>query len=218
MRIKPRLSVRLDFFMPVHITPCGGDIIELALECRERKHGTNSLEMTPMSGTHEFVEDDRNRNVLVYVNGELFPRDAAKISVFDSAFLVGDGFWESFRLHNGKLAFVKQHLARLKANAKALDYSLPMPPEALLDEVYRTVRANGMTSNDVTYSVDDYAREQAVAIARPADKYRRSDGRHHCRVQGFQPESGRRHSSVHGACTAWRSRRAGPEVCIHTAK
>jgi branched-chain amino acid aminotransferase len=102
-----------------------------------------------MIGTHEYLEDDRNKDVLIYVNGELFPRDEAKISVFDSAFLVGDGFWESFRLHNGKLAFVEQHLSRLKANAKALDYDLPMSPESLVDEVYKTVRANEMNSNDV---------------------------------------------------------------------
>ncbi len=102
-----------------------------------------------MSGTHEFVEDSRNQDILIYVNGELFPRYEAKVSVFDSAFLVGDGFWESFRLHNGKLAFVKQHLSRLKANAKALDYSLGMPAEALIDEVYKTVRANNMNSSNV---------------------------------------------------------------------
>ena len=102
-----------------------------------------------MTGTHEFIEDPRNQDVLIYVNGELYPRTEAKVSVFDSAFLVGDGFWESFRLHNGQLAFLKQHLARLKANAKALDYDLGMPPEALIDAVYRTVQANHMASNDV---------------------------------------------------------------------
>jgi len=102
-----------------------------------------------MVGTHEFLEDERNQDVLVYVNGQLFPRNEAKISVFDSAFLVGDGFWESFRLHNGKLAFVDQHLARLKANAKALDYDLGMSPEQIVEEVYKTVRANHMTSESV---------------------------------------------------------------------
>ena len=102
-----------------------------------------------MSGTHEFIEDERNQDVLIYVNGELFPRNEAKVSVFDSAFLVGDGIWESFRLHNGKLAFVEQHLARLKANAKALDYDLGMPSEAIIDEVHKTFRANKMTSEDV---------------------------------------------------------------------
>lgn len=102
-----------------------------------------------MAGTHEFVEDERNQDVLVYVNGEFFRRHEAKVSVFDSAFLVGDGIWESFRLHNGRLAFVKQHLARLHANAKALDYDLGITPEAILEEVYKTVRENNMTSNDV---------------------------------------------------------------------
>jgi branched-chain amino acid aminotransferase len=102
-----------------------------------------------MAGTHEFVEDERNRDVLVYVNGEFFRREEAKVSVFDSAFLVGDGIWESFRLHNNKLAFTKQHLSRLHANAKALDYDLGISPEEILDEVYKTVRVNKMTSNDV---------------------------------------------------------------------
>ena len=102
-----------------------------------------------MAGTHEFIEDERNQNVLVYVNGEFFPRNEAKVSVFDSAFLVGDGIWESFRLHNNKLAFVKQHLARLHANAKMLDYDLGIFPEAIIEEVYKTVGANQMTSNVV---------------------------------------------------------------------
>jgi branched-chain amino acid aminotransferase len=102
-----------------------------------------------MSGTHEFIEDERNKDIRIYINGELFPRNEAKVSVFDSAFLVGDGFWESFRLHNGKLAFVKQHMARLIANAKALDYNLEMSPDMIVEEVYKTVSANQMTSNDV---------------------------------------------------------------------
>jgi branched-chain amino acid aminotransferase len=102
-----------------------------------------------MSGTHEFFVDDRNEDVLIYVNGDFFPRSEAKVSVFDSAFLVGDGLWESFRLHNEKLAFVKQHLARLKANVKALDYELGMEPEEIVEEVYETIRVNHMTSNDV---------------------------------------------------------------------
>ena len=102
-----------------------------------------------MVGTHEFVENEKNRDVLIYVNGEFFPRDEAKISVFDSAFLVGDGVWESFRLHNEHLAFAKQHVSRLKANLKALDYDLGITPEAILDAVYETVRVNKMTTNDV---------------------------------------------------------------------
>ena len=102
-----------------------------------------------MGSTHEFIEDPRNQDVLIYVNGELFPRNQARISVFDSAFLVGDGVWESFRLHNGKLAFVRQHLDRLNANLKALDYDLGLTFDDLIAAVNQTVRANSMTSSDV---------------------------------------------------------------------
>lgn len=102
-----------------------------------------------MGGTHEFIEDPRNADILIYVNGELFPRNEAKVSVFESAFLVGDGIWESFRLHNGQLAFVRQHIARLKANLKALDFHLDRPVEDLIDAVYQTVNANHMTTNNV---------------------------------------------------------------------
>jgi branched-chain amino acid aminotransferase len=102
-----------------------------------------------MTGTHQFVPNKMNQEILVYVNGALLPRQEAKISVFDSAFLVGDGIWESFRLHNGKLAFVKEHLTRLNANAQALDYDPGAIPENLIDEIYRTLGANKMTTNDV---------------------------------------------------------------------
>ncbi|RLA05388.1 MAG: aminotransferase class IV [Gammaproteobacteria bacterium] len=100
-----------------------------------------------LGGTHEFIQDERNKDVLVYVNGEIVPRDEAKISVFDSGFLLGDGIWESFRLHNGKLAFVPQHLDRLIANSKALDLDLKMSPDDIIHEVYRTIKANKMDNN-----------------------------------------------------------------------
>ena len=102
-----------------------------------------------MGSTHESIEDNRNQEILIYVNGRMYPRDQAKVSVYDSAFLVGDGVWESFRLHNGKPAFVQQHLERLNANLKALDYDLGMPVGKLMEAVDMTVRANRMTSSDV---------------------------------------------------------------------
>ena len=64
-------------------------------------------------GTHEYEDDPRNQDVLISVNGELFPRKDAKVSVFDSGFLLGDGIWESFRLHEGKLVFIEDHMDRL---------------------------------------------------------------------------------------------------------
>jgi branched-chain amino acid aminotransferase len=95
-----------------------------------------------MSATHDFIEDHRNKNVLIYVNGELFPRHDAKISVFDSGFLLGDGFWESFRIHNGQLAFFDRHMERLFENAKALAIDLPFGTEQIRQALSQTIQAN----------------------------------------------------------------------------
>ncbi|MCG8635842.1 MAG: aminotransferase class IV [Desulfobacterales bacterium] len=100
-----------------------------------------------MGGTHTFKADDRNRNIKIYVNGEIVPRDQAKVSVFDSGFLLGDGMWESFRLHNKKLAFVKEHMKRLHENAKALDINMVMNDDQIVEKIYDTVRANGMETD-----------------------------------------------------------------------
>ena len=69
--------------------------------------------------THAAVADERNAHVQIYINGEFFPRDEAKVSVFDSGFLVGDGIWEGIRLHHGRFAFLERHLDRLFAGAAA---------------------------------------------------------------------------------------------------
>lgn len=100
-----------------------------------------------MGGTHNFMIDERNEQIKIYVNGDILHRAEAKISVFDSGFLLGDGMWESFRLHNGKLAFVDEHMARLHENAKALDITLHMSDEEIIEAIYSTVRANGMETD-----------------------------------------------------------------------
>ena len=64
-------------------------------------------------GTHNAIADERNDKVLIYVNGDLVPRDQASISVFDSGYLIGDGIWEALRLHEGVLVFLDEHLDRL---------------------------------------------------------------------------------------------------------
>ena len=73
------------------------------------------------TGTHEYLDDPRNAEILISVNGVLVPRDEAKVSVFDSGFILGDGVWEGLRVHRGGIAFVDSHLARLYEGAKALD-------------------------------------------------------------------------------------------------
>lgn len=97
-------------------------------------------------GTHASGQDPRNETILVSINGELVPRADAKVSVFDSGFVLGDGVWEGLRLHNGRIAFVGRHLARLYEGAKALDFDIGLTPDALAAEIGRAVAANGMTS------------------------------------------------------------------------
>ena len=98
------------------------------------------------TGTHDYMNDERNNNILIYINGELLPRSEAKISVFDSGFLLGDGVWEGIRLHNGKLVFGKEHLERLSDGAKALDIELGMSLSEIESAVLDTTKANSMTS------------------------------------------------------------------------
>ncbi len=66
-----------------------------------------------IQGTHNAVEDPRNKDVKIFINGDLFAREDAKISVFDSGYLVGDGVWEALRLHDDVLVFLDRHLNRL---------------------------------------------------------------------------------------------------------
>jgi len=95
-------------------------------------------------GTHEYEGDPRNENVLISVNGELMPRPEAKVSVFDAGFLLGDGVWESFRLHNGTIAFADEHMDRLFRGAESISMDIGRTREQILDEVNRVIEANDM--------------------------------------------------------------------------
>ena len=97
-----------------------------------------------MTQTHESEEDKRNENVFININGELLERDSAKISVFDSGFLLGDGVWEGLRLYNGKWAFWEEHLDRLFQAAKAIDLDIARDKVALFEMLEYTRARNKM--------------------------------------------------------------------------
>jgi branched-chain amino acid aminotransferase len=98
-------------------------------------------------GTHEFVDDPRNRDIRIYVNGEMKPRAEATVSVFDSGFVLGDGVWEGLRVHAGRIAFLDQHLDRLYEGAKAIDMDVGLSRDELTRALYRTLAANGMSEH-----------------------------------------------------------------------
>lgn len=95
-------------------------------------------------GTHNALTDTRNDNILIYINGELFPRNEAKISVFDSGYLVGDGVWEALRLHAGVLVFLDQHLDRLYQGAATIGMDVGMTRSELTAQIWQTLNANKM--------------------------------------------------------------------------
>ncbi|MBI0398841.1 aminotransferase class IV [Cyclobacterium marinum] len=101
-----------------------------------------------VKGTHQAIDDVRNETVKIFINGEFHDRREAKISVFDSGYLVGDGVWEAFRVHQGKLIFIDQHLDRLWQSAKVIGIDIPFSKEELINNVHRTLKINGM-KNDV---------------------------------------------------------------------
>lgn len=98
-------------------------------------------------GTHNAIHDDRNKSVKIYINGEFFEREQAKISVFDSGYLVGDGIWEALRLHNGVLVFLDLHLERLWTAAATVGMKLGMTKFELVEKVKETIAINEMHDN-----------------------------------------------------------------------
>lgn len=96
------------------------------------------------NSTHTFRQDERNDAILININGELFPRDKAVVSVFDSGFILGDGIWEGLRLHRGVIPFLDRHMKRLWEGAKALDLDMGLSQQELKDRLYETMAANQM--------------------------------------------------------------------------
>ena len=96
-------------------------------------------------GTHNAIQDDRNESIIIYINGAFHVRNEAKISVFDSGYLVGDGIWEGIRLTGGKLVFVEEHLNRLWQAAKATHINMAYSKAELIEIIYKTLEKNNMT-------------------------------------------------------------------------
>jgi branched-chain amino acid aminotransferase len=88
--------------------------------------------------------DERNRDLIVNINGELVHRDKAGISPFDSAVQGGDAVWEGLRLYDGRIFKLHEHLDRLERSARALWFPKIPPREKIIDEIKRTLAANKM--------------------------------------------------------------------------
>ncbi len=96
------------------------------------------------TGFYHFQDDARNAGIQIDINGQLFHRDQAMVSVFDSGFVLGDGIWEGLRVFNGRVAFFDEHMDRLFEGAKALDFELDLSRAQLSERIDRLLAANGM--------------------------------------------------------------------------
>ena len=90
---------------------------------------------------------NKNKDILIYVNGSLYKRQDAKISVYDSGFLMGDGIWEGLRLVDGNWIFLDEHIDRLFEGLKAIDINLSMSKNQVISALEETRLANKMVDN-----------------------------------------------------------------------
>ncbi len=88
--------------------------------------------------------DERNRDLLVYVNGKLMHRDRGAVSVFDSVVQGGDAVWEGLRLYDGRIFKVHEHLARLRGSARALAFARIPSDADIVAAIRATLAANQM--------------------------------------------------------------------------
>ena len=89
--------------------------------------------------------DERNKSIVININGKLLPRDEAGISPFDSAVQGGDAVWEGLRVYGGRIFKLTEHLDRLRDSAKALAFAQIPSHEHITGEISKTLRANNMT-------------------------------------------------------------------------
>lgn len=92
-----------------------------------------------------YLDDPRNEAVLVYVDGAFVPRHEARVSVFDSGFVLGDGVWEGLRLKNGRLIQLEAHLDRLFEGANSIALDIGLSRVEVAAAVNETLARNGMT-------------------------------------------------------------------------
>jgi branched-chain amino acid aminotransferase len=90
------------------------------------------------------LPDPRNADILVYINGDLLPRDQARVSVFDSVVQGGDAVWEGLRVYRGRVAALDEHLERLHDSARALAFERVPTLDEVRDALFATLEANEM--------------------------------------------------------------------------
>ena len=93
------------------------------------------------------LPDPRNADILIYVGGQLRPREKATVSVFDSVVQGGDAVWEGLRVYDGRVAELDGHLDRLQDSAKTLAFADVPSSDKIRSAIFETLAANSMRDN-----------------------------------------------------------------------
>lgn len=102
------------------------------------------MTLSTASSSQSYAPDPRNDTVQIYVNGDFFDRDVAKVSIFDAGFVLGDGIWEGLRLIDGRLLAIDDHMKRLYEGASAIQLDIGLTPDELVAEIWKCLRHNDM--------------------------------------------------------------------------
>jgi branched-chain amino acid aminotransferase len=90
------------------------------------------------------LPDERNRNIKIWIDGVLYPREEAKVSVFDSSVQGGDAVWEGIRVYDGRVFGLDEHIERMHNSAKAMAF-VDIPSKEYIEQaIFETLKANGM--------------------------------------------------------------------------
>ncbi len=90
------------------------------------------------------LPDSRNQHLFININGQIYPREEAKVSVFDSTVQGGDAVWEGLRVYNGRIFMLDAHLKRMIDSARAMDFKNIPSIQIIRDEILKTLKANKM--------------------------------------------------------------------------
>ena len=97
--------------------------------------------------SHSYISNSKNKDIFININGNLVHRNDARISVFDSGFLLGDGIWEGIRLHQNVLVFIEDHLERLFQSAQGISLKIPLTKKQIIQEINKVLLKNNMNDN-----------------------------------------------------------------------
>ena len=100
-----------------------------------------------MPSSHDYIKDKRNKNIKIFINNKFYSRDKAKVSVFDSSVILGDGIWSGIRFHNNKFLFLKDHLDRLFDDAKKISLKIHLSKKQISKILQDTININKMKTD-----------------------------------------------------------------------